>query len=227
MSLFKGGARYAQSVSFLRFTQEAKNQLFTETARARIDDWDSASKILAHFDSENADDFVDRMLYTDLMTRMPDHLLVIADRMTMAHSLEGRSPLIDYKVVEYAASIPAELKLKGKNLKYMLKRVASRYLPRELIYRKKQGFGFPLGIWMKTELKGFLQRLFEQSRFVELGIFDRTYIYNILQEHLSGKVDHNYRLWILINLEIWYRLYFEKHSIDSSRAFINSLMLQS
>jgi asparagine synthase (glutamine-hydrolysing) len=224
MSFFDGGERYAQSMSFLRFTQEAKDQLFTETARAQIDDVDSIAKILTHFESENVDDLVDRMLYTDLMTRMPDHLLVIADRMTMAHSLESRSPLIDYKVVEYAASIPAELKLKGKNLKYILKKVAARYLPHELIYRKKQGFGFPLGIWMRTQLRSFLKSLFDQSRFIELGIFDQAYMQRLLEEHISGKTDHNFRLWILINLEIWYRLYFESQTLDSLQIFIDRLI---
>jgi asparagine synthase (glutamine-hydrolysing) len=129
-------------MSFLRFTKQAKEQLFTESARKQVEDYDSLSKILNFFNSENVNDLVDRMLFTDLMTRMPDHLLVIVDRMSMAHSLESRSPLIDYKVVEYAASIPAEIKLKGRNLKYILKKVAARYLPKELINRRKQGFGF-------------------------------------------------------------------------------------
>ena len=223
MSLFSGGERYAQSMSFLRFTQEAKQKLFTESARNQIEDYDSLTKILTFFESENVDHLVDRMLYTDLMTRMPEHLLVIVDRMTMAHSLESRSPLIDYKVVEYAASIPAELKLKGNTLKYVLRKVADRYLPPELIHRKKVGFGFPLGIWMRTELKIFLNNLFRQSRFVELGIFDRAYVHRLLQEHISGKVDHNFRLWILINLEIWYRLYFEDETVDSMGAFIDRI----
>jgi asparagine synthase (glutamine-hydrolysing) len=223
MSFYNGGDRYAQSMSFLRFTQEAKQQLFTETAKRHIDDYDSLAKILTFFESEDVDHLIDRMLYTDLMTRMPDHLLVIVDRMTMAHSLENRSPLIDYKVVEYAASIPANLKLRGKNLKYILKKVAERYLPPELIHRKKVGFGFPLGIWMRTELKPFLKNLFAQSRFVDLGIFERGYIQRLLEEHISGKADHNFRLWILINLEIWHRLYFEKESIDSTRALIDYL----
>jgi len=227
MSLFKGGERYAQSLSFLRFTKQAKEQLFTSSVKAQIDDYDSFSKILSHYNSENVNDFVDRMLYTDLMTRMPDHLLVIADRMSMAHSLESRSPLIDYKIVEYAASIPAGLKLKGMNLKYILKKVAARYLPKELIYRRKQGFTFPLGIWMRTELRVFLDNFFAQSRFVELGIIDRSYLQNIWQEHLTGKVDHNYRLWILINLEIWYRLFFENETIDSMRALISRLRVAS
>jgi len=220
MSLFSGGERYAQSMSYLRFTQEAKEKLFTESAKDRVDDYDSIEKILCFFNSDNVDDLIDRMLYTDLMTRIPDHLLVIADRMSMAHSLEGRSPLIDYKLVEYAASIPSELKLKGRNLKYILKKVAARYLPKELINRQKQGFGFPIGIWMRTDLKDFLRNLFSQSMFVEMGMFNFDYINKLLNEHLSGKADHNFRLWILINLEIWYRMYFQGETVDSMRAFI-------
>jgi asparagine synthase (glutamine-hydrolysing) len=220
MSFFCGGERYAQSMSILRFTQESKKKLFSESAKCQLEDYDSFAKILNFFDADNAEHLVDKMLYTDLLTRMPDHLLSMVDRMTMAHSLESRSPLIDYKVVEYAASIPADLKLKGTNLKYLLKKVAARYLPQELIYRKKQGFSFPLGIWMRTELKDFLRTLFHQSRFVELGLFNANYMQKLLEEHLSGKVDHNYRLWILINLELWYRLYFENESVETMESFI-------
>ena len=224
VSLYENGERYAQSMCLLRFTQEAKQLLFTENARAQIEDYDSIGKILRHFDSPNVNHLIDRMLYTDLMTRMPDHLLALVDRMTMAHSLESRPPLIDHKVVEYAASIPAELKLKGKNLKYILKKVAARYLSPELIHRKKQGFGFPIGIWMQRELRGFLENLFDQSRFIELGIFNRAYVDRLLHEHLSGKVDHNFRIWILLNLEIWYRLYFDNESVDSMKEFMGRLM---
>lgn len=224
MSFFTHGERYAESMSFLRFTQEAKKQLFTAGARSKIHDHDSIAKILVHFNADNVQDLLDRMLYTDLMTRMPDHLLAIVDRMSMAHSLETRPPLIDYKVVEYAASIPADLKLKGRNLKYLLKKVASRYLPRELIYREKQGFGFPLGQWMRTDLRVFLQRLFDESRFVELGIFERDFVQGLLDAHLSGKSNHEFRLWILINLELWYRLYFEGDTQESLRASIDKLM---
>jgi asparagine synthase (glutamine-hydrolysing) len=222
MSLFANGERYAQSMSFLRFTQETKGKLFTTSARERIDDYDSVAKILTHFESENVDHLVDRMLYTDLMTRMPDHLLTLVDRMSMAHSLESRSPLIDYRVVEYAASIPADMKLKKKTLKYIFKKVAHRYLPEELINREKQGFGFPLGIWMRKELKDFLGSLFAQSRFVQAGIFNREYMTHLLQEHVSGKANHDYRLWILMNLEVWYRMYFENENVESMKEYIKS-----
>src|SRR3546814_400944 len=165
---------------------------------------------------------VDRMLYTDLQTRMPDHLLVLADRMTMAHSLEARAPLVDYKLVEYAAAIPAKLKLKGMSLKYILRQVAARYLPREVVRRPKQGFGFPIGAWMRTDMRGFVEKLLKDSRFVQLGLFEQDYIQRLVGEHLAGQVDHSYRLWILINLELWHRLYLENETVESIREQIES-----
>jgi asparagine synthase (glutamine-hydrolysing) len=155
---------------------------------------------------------------------MPDHLLVTVDRMSMAHSLETRSPLIDHKVVEYAASIPGDLKLKGNHLKYLLRKVAARYLPSELITRKKQGFGFPLGIWMRTELRQFMQNLFAESRMIELGIFDAGYVRQLIDEHLSGRRDHNYRLWLLISLEVWYQMSFEGKSVAAMGVEIERLL---
>ena len=224
MSFYSHGDRYAQSMSFLRFTQEAKDQLFTARAKEKIGDYNSIDKILCHFNAENVNDLVDRMLYTDLMTRIPDHNMVIGDRMSMAHSLEVRSPFVDYKLVEYAASIPGHIKLKSNKLKHILRRVAARYLPSELVNRQKQGFGFPIGMWMRTDLRSFLQKLFAESRFVESGVFDDKYVIRILEEHLSGRVDHNYRLWILLNLEFWHRLYFEGESIQSMRDYTERLM---
>ncbi|MBN1917801.1 MAG: asparagine synthase (glutamine-hydrolyzing) [Verrucomicrobia bacterium] len=224
MSFLTHGRRYAQSMSFLRFTDEAKRDLYTEHARAAVEGEDSAAKVLEHFEAGCVEDLVDRMLYTDLMTRLPDHLLVILDRMAMAHGLEGRPPIVDYRVVEYAASIPASLKLKGKTLKYILKRVASRYLPRELITRRKQGFGFPLAQWMRQDLAPYVRGLMAESRFVDLGLFERGTIARLLDEHIGGRADHNFRIWILINLEMWYRLFFEGQTVDELRALTDRLL---
>jgi asparagine synthase (glutamine-hydrolysing) len=223
MSFFSGGERYAQSLSTLRFTHEAKLRLFTPAARARIGDPDSTEKILAHFNAGNATELVDKMLYTDLMTRMPDHLLGIVDRMAMAHSLEVRSPLLDHKLVEFAAAIPAGLKLKGRSLKHILRVVAARHLPAQVVHREKQGFGFPLAIWMRTDLRPFLVNLFARSRLVELGLFDRGSMETILAEHLEGKADHNFRIWILMNLEIWHRIFIEGETVESLKEWIDEL----
>lgn len=224
MSFFTGGERYAQSLSTLRFTQEAKESLFTPEARAQVGDYDSTAKILCHFEADTVDDFVDRMLNTDLMTRMPDHLLVLGDRMSMAHSLELRSPLVDHKVVEFAASLPADTKLKGRSLKRILRKVARRYLPADIVDRPKQGFGFPLGPWMRGELSGFLRRIFADSRMVGAGLLDGGEIHRYLDEHVSGRADHNFRLWILMNLEFWHRLYFDGSSVSAASEEIEELL---
>ena len=224
MSFYTRGDRYAHSMSFLRFTEDARANLFTERARSELGELHSADKILAFFDAENATDLVDRMLYTDLMTRMPDHLLTLGDRMSMAHSLEMRPVLVDYKLVEFAARLPANLKLHGRELKYLLKKVAGRYLPQELINREKQGFSFPIARWLRGDLREYTRRLFRQSRFVELGIFDGDYMLRLHEEHLGGTIDHNYRLWILINLEIWYRLYFENNSVEDLKELTEELL---
>ena len=225
MSFYSQGDRYAHSMSFLRFTEEARADLFTKKARKQLGEVHSADKILSFFNADNADDLVDRMLYTDLMTRMPDHLLTLGDRMSMAHSLEMRPVLVDYQLVEFAARLPAHLKLHGRELKYLLKKVASRYLPHQLINREKQGFSFPIARWLRSDLRDYTRRLFSQSRFVELGLFDQVYMSRILEEHLGGAVDHNYRLWILINLEIWYRLYFDNQSVGDLQDFTEELLV--
>ncbi len=225
MSFHDAGRRYAESMSFLRFTQEHKERLFTPTARAALTDSDTIQKILTHFDSDHASELVDRMLRTDLMTRMPDHLLAISDRMTMAHSLEARAPLIDHRVTEFAAALPANYKLKGRSLKHILRRLSERHLPHELIHRPKQGFGFPIATWLRTDLKNFTRSLLlEQSRFVANGTFEAAYVKQLVNEHLDGKADHNFRLWILINLEFWHRLFLEDETVDSCHELIQRLL---
>lgn len=219
------GEAYARSMCVLRFTEETKEALFTAKAKAGIADSDSVAKILSWYNDGTASEHLDKMLYTDLMTRMPDQLLSISDRMSMAHSIEIRPPLGDHKVTEFAASLPCSLKLKGRDrgLKWLLRQVASRYMPQELIDRKKQGFGFPIARWLRGDLATFQKNLFRQSRFVEQGLFDQATIDRLVDEHLSGKADHNFRLWMLINLEIWHRMCIEGKSAGEMKEFIDSL----
>ena len=220
MSFFEKGDRYANSMSTLRFTTAHKNNLFSQSSMADIRCLNSNEKILEHFNADNAEHVVDCMLSTDIMTRLPDHLLTVSDRMTMAHSLESRAPFVDYKMVEFAASLPASHKVHGSKLKYILRQVAAKHLPHELVERKKQGFGFPLGPWLKNELSSFMRALFAESRFVEIGVFNKDCIDQLVDEHVSGKTDHNYRLWMLINLEFWYRMYFDNMSREQVSAEI-------
>jgi asparagine synthase (glutamine-hydrolysing) len=222
MSLTSGGHRYAQSMSYLRFAQEAKERLFSPSLRWDLDgQFDSTPHILEHFDSSCAEDLIDKMLYTDMMTRMPEHLLMLVDHMTMAHSLEDRSPLLDYRVVEFAAAIPANLKVRGNRLKYIFREVAKDFLPAPLLSRSKQGFSFPLAYWMKAELGNLLESLFLKSRLAEEGYFQRDHMLELLTQHRRGQMDHNYRLWILLNLELWWRIYIDGISVEALDRLIN------
>ena len=221
MSLTTGGDRYAQSLSHLRFPDEIKERLYTSSLRRNLaDEFDSAPYILRHFGNPCASDVLDKMLNTDMMTRMPEHLLRIVDHMTMAHSIEDRSPLLDHRLVEFGASIPVNLKIRGRKLKYVFKQVAREFLPPPLLSRSKQGFSFPLAYWMKSRLGNLLEAVFVRSRLAEEGYFRREYMMEVLNQHRAGKVDHNYRLWILLNLELWWRIYMDGVPPDTLDAFI-------
>jgi asparagine synthase (glutamine-hydrolysing) len=209
MAGYTGGMRYAQSMGFLRFTDVRKRELFSPAAISGLSDTDSMAKVLVHYQADNADDPIDKMLYTDLMTRVPDHNLVMSDRMAMANSLEVRSPFMDHTLVEFAARLPADMKVRRGRLKHILREVARRHLPDALVNRPKQGFGFPLGVWMQTALRDQLEALARESRLVQAGVFDAPAVERLVREHLSGKVDHNYRLWMLLNLEVWHRVHID------------------
>ena len=212
--------RHARVLGVLRLTPEERAELFHPEAERSLDDPDTLGKVLRWFDAPNVDDLTDRMLYTDLMNRVPNHNLVMGDRMSMACSLEVRAPFVDPRVVEFAASLPAEMKLKGRKLKYLLRKVAARYLPPEIVRRPKQGFGFPVGLWMQRDLRALVEDRLGNSRLVAAGVFRPEPLARIMREHLAGRVDHSYRLWLLLNLEIWHEIYIEQHSVEAATAGI-------
>jgi len=216
------GVRYAESAMFLRFSHERKRALFTESLWREVGGADSSLRLCEFFDSPRVTDLVDRMLYTDVKTRLAEHLLLIVDRMTMAHSLEGRSPYLDPRVVEFAFSIPGDLKIRRRRLKHVQREVARTYLPPALVDRPKQGFGFPLGRWFRQDLAPLLQWLCARSLLVEAGYFERRGLRELVEEHLEGREDHNYRLWLVLNLELWYRIFVERASLDDVTSLIRS-----
>jgi asparagine synthase (glutamine-hydrolysing) len=215
MSESSGAERYARALGFLRFLPEEKDKLFTTEAINSLDDTDSISRVLTFFEADNVSELTDRMLYTDLMTRVSDHNLVMGDRMSMASSLEVRSPFVDPRVIEFAAGLPADLKIKGRRLKYLLRKVAARYIPAEIVRLPKQGFGFPVGRWMQRDLRKLVTHRLENSQFVEDGIFRAEYLADIVREHMSGKRDHSYRLWLLLSLEIWHDIYLRREPVGA------------
>jgi asparagine synthase (glutamine-hydrolysing) len=155
--------------------------------------------------AEGVDD-VDRVLYGDFATYLPDQLLAKMDVSTMAHSVEARSPLLDTRLIEFAARIPTAMRLSGYRPKPLLKRLAERYVPREVIHRRKQGFVMPAGAWLRGELAPFVEAALLGPAFTRRGWVDPAFAARMLQEHRSGARDWGQQLWTLFVLEIWARM---------------------
>jgi asparagine synthase (glutamine-hydrolysing) len=211
LSLVTGtGARYAEATCFFRFGHGDKQEVFTPDLWRLVRHLNSSDVIVDQFDKADSDDPVDRMLYADYMTRLPEHSLMLTDRMTMAHGLELRSPLLDHELVEFMAGVPSRLKVRGRELKVVLRRLARAYLPETITRRAKQGFMFPVAYWFQHELHPFLTRFWQRARVVEEGLIQEHAVRRLIEEHRRGLVDHHVRLWMLLNLELWYRIYLDQ-----------------
>jgi len=157
---------------------------------------------------------VNRYLALDTATYLPGDVLAKVDRMSMAHALEVRSPLLDYRVYEFAARLPQGLKLRGGRSKYILRQLARRRgVPEDLVDRRKQGFGVPLGSWFRGELRAWVQDVLEDPKTRGRPFLKPEETRRLLREHLAGTVDHTVRLWNLVMLELWQRAWIDRASV--------------
>ncbi len=162
------------------------------------------------WDEADATDDVDRALYGDFNTYLPDQLLTKADRASMAHSVEARSPLLDTALIEYAASLPTALRLKYFQTKYVLKRVAARFVPHAVVYRRKRGFVMPASRWLRGELAPYVRAALDNRTFFERGWVRPEFLRRMLAEHFTGQRDWGEQIWTLLVLEVWVRLVIDR-----------------
>jgi len=155
-------------------------------------------------------DWADRALYVDLLTILPNDFLVKTDVTMMAFGLEGRSPFLDLRLVELAARIPAQQKIKGWNTKLLLKKLAERYLPRECHDRPKHGFLVPTSQWLRQDLGKFLRPILLSATTAQRDWISQDFVARLVHEHMTCKANHGQRLWSLMVLELWMRMFIEK-----------------
>jgi len=165
--------------------------------------------VLSRCDAESE---LDRVLYLDIMTYLPS-LLLVEDRISMGHSLEDRVPILDHRIAELSALIPGRLKIRGLDLKHLLRRHAKGLLPREVLEHRKIGFLVPLGEWMRGPLRSFVEETLLCERARARGIFQPEAVEALVRAHLRGKKDLSWQLWTLLNVELWHRTW-----IDSAAA---------
>ncbi|MFN6962566.1 MAG: asparagine synthase (glutamine-hydrolyzing) [Pyrinomonadaceae bacterium] len=191
------------------FNRDAKRDLYTRDFAAAIAGHDPSEHIDRWLASANGSGIVDATLRADLMTYLPNDLLVKVDIASMANSLEARSPLLDHKVIEFAATLPESLKMRGLETKYLLKKVAARLVPREVVYRRKMGFGVPVGKWFRGEMKDFVRGVLLSERSLGRGIIRPEAIRRYVDEHTDGRRDHQFQIWTLLMLELWFQRFID------------------
>jgi asparagine synthase (glutamine-hydrolysing) len=214
LSFVEGGERYARGLEYFYFGRSLRQELYGPVLRDAASSFDPEASIRDPFDRAHDSDLVDRMLYADSQVRLPDHSVMILDRMAMAHGLEVRSPLMDHEIAEFAARLPSRLKVRGRSLRYIQTRLAERYLPKPLLERPKQGFSSALPYMLKDEHRMLFDLFLRGAHLARDGVLWQPTITKLLDDHQGGKADHGNRLWLVLNSEVWYRMFMEGQSVE-------------
>jgi asparagine synthase (glutamine-hydrolysing) len=194
---------------FPLFNPEMKSALLTRDTRAALNG-SSAERIFADcLARTDATDRLSRMLYLDTTLWLPDDLLARGDKTSMAASIEARVPLLDHKLVEFAAALPPHLKVRRLARKYLLKRVSRAWLPPQIIRRKKQGFPIPLSTWFRQEARSFVRDVLSPAAVRRRGLFEPQFVQALLDRNERGVSECGEWLWALVNVELWYRQFID------------------
>lgn len=199
--------RYARMMSY--FMPEQKQDLYTERLCEATYGIDSYELLDHAFRESRAVSRVNQLMEVDVNTYLPGDLLVKVDISTMANSLEARSPFLDHQLMEWAARLPAHLKVRGGTTKYLLKKSLEDWLPHEVLHRPKQGFSVPLAHWLRTDLKDVAWDVLTDRTAADRGFFRPEAVRTMLREHDAGE-DHARRIWALMQFELWHRRFIDQ-----------------
>jgi asparagine synthase (glutamine-hydrolysing) len=201
----RASQRYAFTITY--FMDFQKREGYGEAMRGFLDG-SALDRLDAYF--AQAPNLVTGANWADIHTYLPDDLMVKVDVASMAHGLEARSPLLDHVFMEWASTLPYRIRMAGGETKAIFKRAMEPYLPREVLYRKKMGFGCPVGDWLRGELRELAQDVLLSSAALARGIFRKEYVERLLADHVAGRAQHDTRLWALLMLELWFRMWVDQ-----------------
>jgi asparagine synthase (glutamine-hydrolysing) len=199
--------RYARW--FCQFYGERKTELCTTGFLEAAGEGDGLEDLLAAYREGGGCDLLDATMGVDIQLYLPDDLLVKVDIASMAHGLEARSPFLDHEFMEFAATIPSALKVRGRETKRVLKRALQGLLPAPVLDRPKMGFGVPIDHWLRHELKDLAYATLLSPQAVGRGHFHPAVVRRMLDDHAAGRANLHYWLWTLLMLELWHRTYID------------------
>ena len=194
---------YLHSVSIL--SNEMRERLFSDRLKGELQGYRAVEVFRRHAANAPSDHPLSLVQYLDLKTYLPGDILTKVDRASMAHALEVRVPILDHHLVEWMSGLPPELKLKGREGKYLFKKALEPHLPREILYRPKMGFAVPLASWFRGPLKERVRQGILGGHMADSGLFDQHYLQTLVDQHQSGRWDHASTLWTLLMFESFLR----------------------
>ena len=197
--------RYLDAIRF--FSADEKPDLLSPDVCRALSSVDPEMRLALHFGRFAALPWPSQMMRFDAETYLPEDVLTKVDRMSMAHSIESRVPLLDNQVIAFASALPAAMKIKEGRRKHVLKEVAATLLPTDILNRRKQGFGVPLGSWFRGNLRELFADTLLSPAALQRGYFQPSFVRRLVDEHLAGKRDHTLRLWQLVVFERWQQQY--------------------
>ncbi|KAF5083717.1 Asparagine synthetase [glutamine-hydrolyzing] 1 [anaerobic digester metagenome] len=191
----------------LVFSDEEKKLLYGTDVSKEMKKFNTCNHLKKYFSNLSAQDPLNRILESEFHSFFPDQVLTFVDRLSMAHSLEVRAPYLDSEFVEYAAKIPGNLKIKGGETKYILKKVALKYLPKKMVFREKEGFIMPFHIWLRDNLEEYVRGNLSKEHLLIHGFFNEKYVEKLLDEYFVMKYEHTNKILTLLAFQIWYESY--------------------
>jgi len=194
---------------------ECKAELYSPALKAETASFDELAPFRQAFRLAEGLDPLSRIMFVDVKTYLADDILTKVDRMSMAHSLEVRVPLLDHKLVEFAVSLPPSLKVAGDVTKILLRQVLNGDTPQQVLTREKHGFISPIGQWLRGELAGYVEETLFSARARERGYFDAATVRRHWDEHRQGRRNREHEIWMLLGLEVWHRLYVDGATVEA------------
>jgi asparagine synthase (glutamine-hydrolysing) len=188
--------------------QETKNELYSNEFKRSLGDFTPYEIAVSNYLNCSSKNPLSRCQNADLNFYMPENVLVKVDRMSMAHSLEVRSPLLDYRIIEFAATLPSKLKIKRTRGKMILRHLAGKHLPKSVLNQPKRGFSIPSAEWLRGELKSLAYHVIFEKSIVISDTIEKKALLRLWQQHQSGSRDHSVLLWGLTMLGLWEKHYY-------------------
>ena len=193
--------------------------LYTENLKKELNGFNAADYQYHLFNNAPLQDEREKMLYADTRSFLPDDCLFKVDRMSMAHGLEVRVPFLDRELVEFAARLPFDYKIRGLTSKYILKKAFSPYLPEKILKQRKQGFTIPISAWLRSDLGKLAKKILFSNQCVDRNYFNVEHVKWMFKEHQSGKQELGHRIWSLVVFEVWARLFLERKNFFETIIF--------